>query len=336
MPSFHVPNARCICAARTVIDLKSGFIPISVDRVGTGATKMGRRKKGTFPRPTVHRGSGRSRVRIGKREFYLGPAGSKEADAGYRAVMAAWGANGGTLPNDFQWPPVSDARPDTVPIIKPAPRLAGPTVADLLAATAQADFTGRVVGITDGDTVRVMRDGAAVKIRLHGIDAPESQQAFGSRSKQFLSAAIAGKTVTVVEHDTDRYGRIVGEIICDGANVNHASVDAGMAWWYRKYAPNDSALDAAEKRAKSARRGLWSDADPTPPWDYRRGGATRSSSGSTQTPAISPALPFASGGSHWLTGSSNKRHNSSCRYYRKTNGRPCGASDGTACKLCGG
>ena len=67
--------------------------------------------------------------------------------------------------------------------------------------TVAADFIGRVVGITDGDTVRVMRDGVAVKIRLHGIDAPESRQAFGSRSKQFLSAAIAGKTVTVVEHD---------------------------------------------------------------------------------------------------------------------------------------
>ena len=141
----------------------------------------------------------------------------------------------------------------------------------VLADTAQADFTGRVVGITDGDTVRVMRDGEAVKIWLHCIDAPESRQAFGSRSKQFLSAAIAGKTVTVVEHDTDRYGRIVGEIICDGANVNHASVDAGMAWWYRKYAPNDSALAAAEQRAKSARRGLWADANPTPPWNYRRG-----------------------------------------------------------------
>jgi len=141
----------------------------------------------------------------------------------------------------------------------------------VLADTAQADFTGRVVGITDGDTVRVMRDGEAVKTWLHGIDAPESRQAFGSRSKQFLSAVIAGKTVTVVEHDTDRHGRIVGEIICDGANVNHASVDAGMAWWYHKYAPNDSALDAAEQRAKSARRGLWSDANPTPPWEYCRG-----------------------------------------------------------------
>ena len=105
------------------------------------------------------------------------------------------------------------------------------TVAVLTCTTALADFTGRVVGITDGDTVRVMRDGEAVKIRLHGIDAPESRQAFGSRSKQFLSSAIAGKTVTVVEHDTDRYGRTIGEIICDGANVNHASVDAGMAWW---------------------------------------------------------------------------------------------------------
>lgn len=154
--------------------------------------------------------------------------------------------------------------------------------------------------------------------------------------KTFLSGAIASKTVTVIDHGTDRYGRTIGEIICDGANVNHTSVDAGMAWWYRKCAPNDSALAAAEQRAKSARRGLWADASPTPPWDYRRGGAFRPSSGSTQTPVVSPVLPFSTGGSHWLTTSSGKRHNPGCRYYKKTNGRPCGRSDGTACKLCGG
>ena len=141
----------------------------------------------------------------------------------------------------------------------------------LVATTAMADFTGRVVGVTDGDTVRVLRDGVAVKIRLHGIDAPESRQPFGTKSKTFLSGAIAGKTVTVVDHGTDRYGRTIGEIICDGVNVNHESVDAGMAWWYRQYAKDDSELAAAEQRAKAAKRGLWADPNPIPPWDWRRG-----------------------------------------------------------------
>ena len=114
---------------------------------------MGRRKIGVIPKVSIHRQRNKARVRIGRREIWLGPAGSKVADAGYRAVMAAWGANGGTLPDDFQWPPVSDARPDTVPIIKPAPRLAGPTVADLLAATL-SDVGG---GKTYAELKRVSR-----------------------------------------------------------------------------------------------------------------------------------------------------------------------------------
>ena len=202
--------------------------------------------------------------------------------------------------------------------------------ATLAATVAMADFTGRVVGITDGDTVRALRDGVAVKIRLHGIDAPESRQPFGTKSKTFLSGAIAGKTVTVIEHDTDRYGRTIGEIICNGVNVNHESVDAGMAWWYRKYAPNDHALAAAEQRAKSAGRGLRSDPNPTPPWEWRQGGSATAVSVAPVPP------PVFSGGSHWLTDSSKKRHNSTCRYYKKTTGRPCGPNEGTACKLCGG
>lgn len=161
-------------------------------------------------------------------------------------------------------PIVSGLRPCVVP-------LAGVAMAIAAITPAMADFTGRVVGITDGDTVRVLRDGVAVKIRLHGIDAPESGQPFGTKSKTFLSSAIAGKTVTVIEHDTDRYGRTIGEIICDEANINHGSVDAGMAWWYRQYAKDDSELAAAEQRAKAGGRGLWADPKPIPPWEWRRG-----------------------------------------------------------------
>lgn len=202
---------------------------------------------------------------------------------------------------------------------------------------AFADFTGRVVGITDGDTVQVMNDGKAVKVRLNGIDAPESRQPFGTKSKTFLSEAIAGKTVTVVEHGPDKYGRTIGDIICDGQNINHASVANGMAWWYRKYAPGDSALEIAELQAKAAGHGLWADSNPVPPWEWRKGGSSSQTGGRSSTAEkVSPLLAPPGGGTHWMTTSSGKRHNSGCRYYQNSKGRPCGPDEGTPCKICGG
>lgn len=96
---------------------------------------MGRRKQGEFPKISIHKGRGKARVRVDGREFWLGPVGSKQADAGYRAVMTAWAANGGKLPTDFQWPPAPTAPPATLPVVKPRRRLNGPTLADLLATT---------------------------------------------------------------------------------------------------------------------------------------------------------------------------------------------------------
>ena len=209
----------------------------------------------------------------------------------------------------------------------------------LTSTTALADFTGKVVGVTDGDTIKVMRDGRSVTIRLHGIDAPEKSQSFGSTAKRFVSNACFGQNVTVIEHDTDRYGRLVAELrLADGTNLNHAVVESGLAWWYRKYAPSDSGLESAEKNAKTARRGLWSQYNPSPPWEYRNGTSTKSKGTTTTTvrPPTTQTMFSSSARSHWLTTSSKKRHNSSCRYYRKTNGRPCGPNEGVACKLCGG
>jgi micrococcal nuclease len=95
-------------------------------------------------------------------------------------------------------------------------------------------FTGQVVGISDGDTVSVLREGKAVKIRLHGIDAPERKQAFGPRARQFTSDLAFNQIVTIVVHTTDRYGRLVGEVVLpDGRSLNQELVRPGMAWWYR-------------------------------------------------------------------------------------------------------
>jgi micrococcal nuclease len=146
----------------------------------------------------------------------------------------------------------------------------------LLAAVAAAvlyaeDFTGRVVAITDGDTIKVMHNGAAERIRLWGIDCPESKQAFGTRARQFAGDLAFGQTVTVKVHDTDHYGRTVAEIILpDARNLNHELVRAGLAWWYRQYAKRDQVLPALEEQSRAARRGLWTDSQPVPPWEWRR------------------------------------------------------------------
>jgi endonuclease YncB( thermonuclease family) len=116
-----------------------------------------------------------------------------------------------------------------------------------LFSLATETFTGKVVGVVDGDTISVMRQGRAVKVRLHGIDCPEKKQPFGTRAKRFTSEMAFGMEVEVQVQTTDRYGRIVGEVILpDGLSLNKQLVYVGLAWWYRTYAPNDRTLKALE------------------------------------------------------------------------------------------
>lgn len=139
-------------------------------------------------------------------------------------------------------------------------------------------ITGNVVGVADGDTITVLdADKVQHKIRLAGIDAPEKKQAFGNRSKESLSDLVFDKTVNVETEKRDRYGRQVGKVLVNGQDVNLVQVERGMAWFYRQYqreqSPNDRRLyEAAEDAARADKRGLWRDAEPTPPWEFRRKG----------------------------------------------------------------
>ncbi len=140
----------------------------------------------------------------------------------------------------------------------------------LPSAALAADFTGRVVGVADGDTITVLHNGKGERIRLHGIDCPEKRQAFGNRAKQFTSTLVFGKTVTVQFVDRDRYGRTVGVVLLpDGRSLNHELVRAGLAWMYRRYT-NDQSLSDLEEQARVARRGLWADPHAVAPWEWRR------------------------------------------------------------------
>src|SRR5262249_27349537 len=101
-------------------------------------------------------------------------------------------------------------------------------------------------------------------------------QDFGSRAKQSLSDLVFGKTVTVTSGKKDRYGRTVGKVTFEGRDINLEQLNRGFAWFYRQYARELSRNDAtayeqAEDRARREKRGLWTDPNPTPPWDFRRG-----------------------------------------------------------------
>ena len=141
-------------------------------------------------------------------------------------------------------------------------------------ATA-AILEGDVVGITDGDTVTLL-DASKVqfKIRLAGIDAPEKRQPFGQRSQQNLAALVFQRRVTVEWFKYDRYGRVIGKIVVGGQDANLTQVAAGMAWHYKAYQREQSPADreryaAAEDKARASRTGLWSEPNPTAPWDFR-------------------------------------------------------------------
>lgn len=146
----------------------------------------------------------------------------------------------------------------------------------LLSCISFADqYSGKVIKITDGDTVNVLTsDNQTHKIRLSGIDAPEKKQAFGNRSKQALAELIDGKTVTVDYNKLDKYQREVGKVMFNGQDVNLRQIKLGLAWHYKKYEKEQDVEDRsiyanAEYLAQQDKVGLWYDASPIAPWDFR-------------------------------------------------------------------
>jgi endonuclease YncB( thermonuclease family) len=141
-------------------------------------------------------------------------------------------------------------------------------------AAARDSWTGKVVGVADGDTITVLRDKTPVKIRLHGVDAPEKAQPFGEKAKQLTSSLVFGKDVRVEVVTRDKYGRTVGRVyvVNPPACLEEELVKAGLAWWYRQYSAKDKKLAQLEEEARKAKRGLWADPNPTPPWEWRHGG----------------------------------------------------------------
>lgn len=155
----------------------------------------------------------------------------------------------------------------------------------LTSPTHAVTLTGRVVGVADGDTLTVLdAQRQEHKIRLGGIDAPEKAQPFGQRSKANLARLVFDRDVRVEYKKRDRYGRVIGKVMAQPPDCTQCpmTVDAGLAqltvglaWWYRKYAKEQSPEDrwryeSEEQEAKSRHVGLWQDLNSMPPWDWRR------------------------------------------------------------------
>lgn len=97
------------------------------------------------------------------------------------------------------------------------------------------EFTGKVIGVTDGDTIKVLVMKETITIRLEGIDAPESKQSFGNKSKQALSDVVFGKEVTIRKTGDDRYGRTLGVVMVGDVDANAKMIEDGWAWHFKKY-----------------------------------------------------------------------------------------------------
>lgn len=193
-------------------------------------------------------------------------------------------------------------------------------------------ITGRVVSVADGDTITVLTaEKNQVKIRLAGIDAPESGQEYGQKSKEALAAIVAGKAVTVTEDGKDRYGRTIGWVKTGETDANREMVKTGWAWHFTQY-NKDPDITKLQATAKEAHRGLWASPNPPmPPWEYRalkRNGTTAAKPPTDE--------PVASADKYWIN-SSGVRHNPTCRWFGKTKRGQYGSkSEGRACGECGG
>ena len=136
--------------------------------------------------------------------------------------------------------------------------------------TFQTSFDAKVIGITDGDTIIVLSENKEqIKIRLEGIDCPESHQDFGNKAKQAVAELCFKKTVKVISSGKDRYGRMLAFVYVDNICINEKLIEMGLAWHYKKYNNNEE-LSKMEIMARDKKIGLWSNPNPIAPWDFRK------------------------------------------------------------------
>ncbi len=133
---------------------------------------------------------------------------------------------------------------------------------------APKEITGKVISVSDGDTIKILVKKQELTIRLEGIDAPEASQDYGNKSKQALAAMVSGKTVTVRKSGIDKFGRTIGFVFVEGKDVNAQQLQDGWAWHFKAFNKEDR-LAKLEAAARQNRQGLWAGPKPLEPWLFR-------------------------------------------------------------------
>lgn len=196
------------------------------------------------------------------------------------------------------------------------------------AHSSTTTFTGQVIDVGDGDTITILtQSNEKIKIRLLGIDCPESVQAHGEKAKQYLSSLVYGKRVRIEPETVDKYGRTVGMVLVNGANINEQIVANGHGWVFRKYCNADYCKEwlKLEDKARKSGAGLWQDANPKPPWEWRAEQRSRESSGNVSPPAVvaAPTVAAPKGGGSSIVYHGNCRsqvfHGPFCKDYNCKN-----------------
>jgi endonuclease YncB( thermonuclease family) len=176
--------------------------------------------------------------------------------------------------NSVEASDVSAATPEAPPLPINVPEAKAQPVPAVVAAAkpktpAANILDGKTVGVSDGDTVTVLdSSNTQHKIRLEAVDAPESHQPFGTKSKQALSSKVFGKTVRVEWTEKDKYRRTLGHIFIDDRWINREMIAEGWAWHYKQYS-DDEDLAKLELTARAKKVGLWADKNAIAPWDWR-------------------------------------------------------------------
>jgi micrococcal nuclease len=130
---------------------------------------------------------------------------------------------------------------------------------------------GRVVGVHDGDTLRINHEGESLRVRLYGIDCPELAQTGGKEARDLARRLAFGRVLLIESKGKDRYKRVIGRVfLLSGKTLSRELVKDGKCRWYKRYAPDDRFLKELEEEAKADKRGVWATSNPTPPWEWRQ------------------------------------------------------------------
>ena len=138
--------------------------------------------------------------------------------------------------------------------------------------TSQTNFvSGQVIKVIDGDTYDLLlKDKTTIRVRMDGIDAPESGMPYAKKATQYLGDLCKNQTIKIVKNNVDRYGRTISySYLKDGRELSREMLKAGYAWHYKEY-NSDPELATLEEKARQAKRGLWKDKNPMAPWEIRK------------------------------------------------------------------